>query len=414
MSPAVERLLAHLDNDVGFATRLVADLLASRDRWLRRTGAAPTRAELEAALFSERQRLTDKAKALYPEASEELARLFLTQKGEWKKKPAAPPQAVAIPGLLEALRELCDAPPAQYERASSWQALEAILALLQSGGRAAESGVRRSAAMRLHRVLPRRPARRSAPPTIRATCCCSSTSRSATSWSTSSRTPRTPSSSSSRSSPPAGARRRAHALPRRRPDAVDLPLPRSRGFAFPDPSTPAWASVALEPLTLRTNFRSQAGLVAWFNDAFARVLPPEEDEAAGAVPYSPASPKHPPLDGAATQLALLLRPRLRGAAGRLASSSPRPGRKAILVRNRAHLDEIVPALKDAGLRFKAVEIEQLGEKQVVQDLYALTRALSHLADRIAWPSPSSAPPGAASPFPTSTCLPALTRRSSPP
>ncbi|MEO8164005.1 MAG: 3'-5' exonuclease, partial [Betaproteobacteria bacterium] len=57
---------------------------------------------------------------------------------------------------------------------------------------------------------------------------------------------------------------------------------------------------------------------------------------------------------------------------------------AILVRNRSHLDAIVPALKDAGIRFRAVEIEQLGEKQVVQDLYALTRALTHTADRIAW------------------------------
>ncbi len=60
------------------------------------------------------------------------------------------------------------------------------------------------------------------------------------------------------------------------------------------------------------------------------------------------------------------------------------GKTAILVRNRSHLDAIVPALKDAGIRFRAVEIEQLGEKQVVQDLYALTRALTHLADRVAW------------------------------
>src|SRR5207302_1811284 len=60
------------------------------------------------------------------------------------------------------------------------------------------------------------------------------------------------------------------------------------------------------------------------------------------------------------------------------------GSKAILVRNRAHLDEIVPALKEAGVRFRALDIEQLGEKQVVQDLYALTRALLHLGDRIAW------------------------------
>src|SRR5690606_32492533 len=60
------------------------------------------------------------------------------------------------------------------------------------------------------------------------------------------------------------------------------------------------------------------------------------------------------------------------------------GSKAILVRNRTHLDHIVPALKEAGIRFRAVDIEQLGEKQVVQDLYALTRAISHLGDRIAW------------------------------
>ena len=60
------------------------------------------------------------------------------------------------------------------------------------------------------------------------------------------------------------------------------------------------------------------------------------------------------------------------------------GRTAILVRNRTHLAEIVPALKAAGLRFRAVEIEQLGEKQIVQDLYALTRALLHPADRVAW------------------------------
>src|SRR5258706_14263962 len=38
----------------------------------------------------------------------------------------------------------------------------------------------------------------------------------------------------------------------------------------------------------------------------------------------------------------------------------------------------------SGVRFRALDIEQLGEKQVVQDLYALTRALLHLGDRIAW------------------------------
>src|SRR5204862_6236223 len=67
-----------------------------------------------------------------------------------------------------------------------------------------------------------------------------------------------------------------------------------------------------------------------------------------------------------------------------AASGSNAGSKALLVRNRSALADIVPALKSAGIRYRAIEIEQLGEKQVVQDLYALTRALMHLGDRIAW------------------------------
>src|SRR5437762_9781957 len=52
-NPASEKLLAHLDNDIPKATRLLADRLKDRDRWLRKTGDAPTRAELEATLASE-------------------------------------------------------------------------------------------------------------------------------------------------------------------------------------------------------------------------------------------------------------------------------------------------------------------------------------------------------------------------
>ena len=46
--------------------------------------------------------------------------------------------------------------------------------------------------------------------------------------------------------------------------------------------------VELEPLRLSANFRSQAGLVAWFNDAFPGILAPANDALAGAVPYAPA------------------------------------------------------------------------------------------------------------------------------
>src|SRR5205085_12035423 len=59
-------------------------------------------------------------------------------------------------------------------------------------------------------------------------------------------------------------------------------------------------------------------------------------------------------------------------------------RVAILVRNRSHLRDVIPPLREAGLAFRAIEIEPLGDRPVVQDLLALARALSHLADRTAW------------------------------
>jgi ATP-dependent exoDNAse (exonuclease V) beta subunit len=67
------------------------------------------------------------------------------------------------------------------------------------------------------------------------------------------------------------------------------------------------------------------------------------------------------------------------------------GEVALLVRSRAHLAEIAPALKDAGVRFQAIEIEALGHRPVVQDLLTLTRALVHPADRVAWLSVLRAP-----------------------
>ena len=59
-------------------------------------------------------------------------------------------------------------------------------------------------------------------------------------------------------------------------------------------------------------------------------------------------------------------------------------RIAVLVRARAHLNLIARRLRKADISFRAVEIEQLNERQEVKDLTALTRALLHPMDRIAW------------------------------
>ncbi len=57
---------------------------------------------------------------------------------------------------------------------------------------------------------------------------------------------------------------------------------------------------------------------------------------------------------------------------------------AVLCRSRNHLDEIVAAFKTAEIPFRAVDIDPLKDRPEVQDLIALTRALLHPADRVAW------------------------------
>jgi ATP-dependent exoDNAse (exonuclease V) beta subunit len=63
---------------------------------------------------------------------------------------------------------------------------------------------------------------------------------------------------------------------------------------------------------------------------------------------------------------------------------PKPWKIAVLVRSRNLLSDIVTELKTAAIPYRAVDIEALGERQEVLDLFALTRALLHPADRVAW------------------------------
>ena len=158
--------------------------------------------------------------------------------------------------------------------------------------------------------------------------------------------------------------------------------------------------VALEPVVLARNFRSLPGIVEWVNEKMGAVLPPpgKEDVLTGAVSYSESQATRPDAgaqcvhihpffdmgDGAhagaeAQAVARIAKDSLVRRAKVKAS-----GTTAILVRARTHLPEIIDALKSAKLPFQAVEIDRLGERPAVQDLLALTRALVHLADRIAW------------------------------
>ena len=59
-------------------------------------------------------------------------------------------------------------------------------------------------------------------------------------------------------------------------------------------------------------------------------------------------------------------------------------RIAILVRNKSHASEIAAALTARQLKYRALEIGRLQDHPVVSDIIALSRALLHIDDRIAW------------------------------
>ncbi len=157
------------------------------------------------------------------------------------------------------------------------------------------------------------------------------------------------------------------------------------------------AGVVLEPVSLSANFRSQAGIVEWVNGTFRHVMPAREDVSTGSVPYTASVATREALPGAAVTVHPFFDGDRVGEAAKVAGIIAQARREnadgivAVLVRNRGHLREIVPQLKEAGLRFRAIEIEELGHRPVVQDLLALTRALSHAADRLAWLAALRAP-----------------------
>lgn len=148
--------------------------------------------------------------------------------------------------------------------------------------------------------------------------------------------------------------------------------------------------VPLQALRLKVNFRSDAALVRWTNAGFKAILPARDDALTGAVSFSPAEARAG--DGAVAAVAVYpLYSASRAAEARRVVAVIRAIKQrapedsiALLVRSRAHLAAIIPALRAEGIAFAALEIEALGEEPAIQDLLALTRAWLFPADRVAW------------------------------
>lgn len=150
-------------------------------------------------------------------------------------------------------------------------------------------------------------------------------------------------------------------------------------------------TVAMTPLRLTTNFRSQAGVVDWINKIFQSAFPAANNITTGAVAYAPSDPFHQKTDGRAvwvhgfvdrqdnydearTVLGIVRKTRIDHPNARI----------AILVRNRNHVSHILPLLQEAKVRYRAVDLEPLQHHAVIQDLLALTQALLQPGNRTAW------------------------------
>jgi ATP-dependent helicase/nuclease subunit A len=149
--------------------------------------------------------------------------------------------------------------------------------------------------------------------------------------------------------------------------------------------------VKLEPLTLSVNFRSTPIIVDWINTHFQKVLSPFEDIATGAVSYSHSIANQANENVNSSVLTHVITDPDQAAQAEaivkliLKSKHANPtGTIAILVRARTHLEYIIPALKKAHLAYRAIKIDPLDSRPVIQDLMALTRALLNPADRVAW------------------------------
>ena len=148
--------------------------------------------------------------------------------------------------------------------------------------------------------------------------------------------------------------------------------------------------VTLTPLTLRRNFRSGGGLVDWYNSVFPSVFPAEDNPVTAAVSYASAvsaescrgyGSVHLHASGGnsrvgeAEKACALIR--------NLLEAHPDES-VAVLVRGRTVLPELLSALREVGVTYRAVDIDRLTDLPEVIELLALTRAAVHPADRQAW------------------------------
>lgn len=143
--------------------------------------------------------------------------------------------------------------------------------------------------------------------------------------------------------------------------------------------------VQLTPVRLQTNFRTTAAVLDWIQTHFDPLMP-ADDFAAAAIKFRRSVSGRPDAGPAPRIVAHIAASEGKSETDEIVDIIQQsPNRTvAILIRTRTHVGPILTALRRAAIPYEAVEIESLQDQQHIIDILSLARAITNLADRVAW------------------------------
>ena len=152
----------------------------------------------------------------------------------------------------------------------------------------------------------------------------------------------------------------------------------------------------IENLELTENFRSSEELVDWTNKTFTSVFPLRDDRQSGAVKFTHSTAFKQHLgDDDKVKLHLVDKQteadRVVDLVSKLVENQNNSTDIAVLVRSRTHLTEIISQLKEKGISHHGLKLDRLSNRSCIQDILALTMALTHPGDKLSWLSVLRAP-----------------------
>lgn len=146
-------------------------------------------------------------------------------------------------------------------------------------------------------------------------------------------------------------------------------------------------NVPLHRLQLTTNFRSDPCLVDWVNQYGSQTFAKQDDIASGAIQFRSSYAARDPQSSALARVISVEADNETDHVINLVKTTLKEDPKAsiaILVRSRSFLGDCLAGLRQSGIDYQGVQLEPLSNRPLINDLWTLTRALSHIGDRIAW------------------------------